>query len=315
MKKALLALLMVGCAARPPRPAAVDPWLGRGRECVRPFVGRDSPYSELPESAGEQTRLAQVPAEAARTMRAAGLSALVARALEGAAGGGKMTVERLALRQDLGMRLISLETQLSAVIFEAECTGELIEAMQLELEDRADLHELRLAVASLVVGAAAATAAGLWDLVGTESSGPAVLGLSGGVGSAVLGLAAFVKRSEHMHYAHDHNLLLPVTRGTDDSEMFPRFVFQLLLLPGSDGRSPRDRLLRRWRELIEEVVPAAERGAAERLLYGAGGEYDQPLISLRERMYDALESELNAQARDLELLDRFLVRALETPPL
>ncbi|MET0285954.1 MAG: hypothetical protein ABW352_15840 [Polyangiales bacterium] len=303
-------LLVAGCTGLPKtKPGQADPWEGRGNECVRPFVGRDSPYAEGVEGEGDAALLATVPAEAARTMRAAGLSHLVSRALE--KRGGALDIHKVALRQDLSLRLISLETQLSAVIFEAECTGELIEAMQLELEDRADLHELRMAVSSLVVGALAATAAGTWQLAQSDSNTPAVFGLAGGVVSAGLGAAAFVKKDVRMRYAHEHNLLAPVRVGDDQEGLFPRFVFRLLTMPGSDGRTPRDKLLTRWRELVEEL-PAERRSHAEAQLYGAGGIYDLQLMSLRERMYDALETELNAQARDLELLDRFLVRALES---
>lgn len=307
------ALLLLGCAAREgrTRPPERDPWEGRGRECVRPFLGRGGPYGELDSPPVDEPLLASVPPEAHRTMLAAGLSGVVGQALRDARSGG-MTVETLSRRQDLGMRLISLETQLAAVIFEAECTGELIEAMAFELEDRGDQRELRFAIASLVVGAAAATAAGVWDLAQEGSKGPAVLGLSGGVGSATLGALAFVEQLPRMTFRHDHNLLSPVVRGRDDHELFPAFVFRLLTLPGPDGApSPRERLLRRWAELTDEVVPAQRRAEVTRMLYGGGGVYDQELMKLRERMYDALESELNAQARDLELLDRFLVRALE----
>jgi hypothetical protein len=87
-------------------------------------------------------------------------------------------------------------------------------------------------------------------------------------------------------------------------------VFRLLTLPAPAGLSPREQLLRSWQELIEEGVPAEQRAEASALLYGQGGLYSQELLALRERMYDALETQLNALARDLELLDRFLVRQL-----
>lgn len=300
--------MLAGCTGLPrTKPGQPDPWEGRGLECVRPFVARDSPYAEGADDS-DAALLATVPAEAARTMRAAGLSSMVSRALE--KRGGELDLQKVALRQNLSLRLISLETQLSAMIFEAECTGELIEAMQLELEDRADLHELRMAVSSLVVGAAAATAAGIWQLAQSDSNTPAIFGLGGGVASAGLGAAAFVKKDVKMRYEHEHNLLSAVRVGADDGGMFPRFVFRLMMMPGADGRSPRDKLLARWQELVEELEPE-QRSHAEAQLYGAGGTYDLQLMSLRERMYDALESELNAQARDLELLDRFLVRAFE----
>ena len=313
----LLLLTVSACATRTPAavPPERDPWQGRGRECVRPFVGRNSPYSELSsDDSRGASLLATIPPEVGRTITAAGLAVLVSRALSAASPPQRLTVEVLVTRQDLGMRLISLETQLAAVIFEAECTGELIEAMTFELEDRSDRREVRLALGSLVVGAITAAVAGIWDLAGSTSKGPPVLGLSGGIGSAALGAAAFKKRPQKMHYAHARNLLKPILQGTDDAELFPRFVFRLLVLAAPDGGpSPRDRLLVRWRALLDEVVERGGRRDAEELLYGAGGVYTQDLLALRERMYDALESELNAQARDLELLDRFLVRALERP--
>jgi hypothetical protein len=312
---ALVAVCLAACGSRAPsaRTAGPDPWEGRGRECVRPLVSRDSPYSELfSESEHEDPILTRVPAEAGRTMRAAGLSPLVARALHALEPHAHVSLDMLLTRQDLGMRLISLESQLDAVIFEAECTGELIEAMAFELEDRSDLRELRLALSSLVMGALSATAAGIWDLKAGGSNGPAVLGLSGGLASAGLGGAAFVKRPQAMDYKHERNLLQAVVRGSDDDELFPRFVYRLLTLPAAGGGpSPRDKLLVRWRGMIERVVEPGQRAAAEALLYGRGGSYSQDLVTLRERLYDALESELNAQARDLELLDRFLVHALE----
>jgi len=304
-----------GCAAHKPakQPSEYSAWEGRGRECVRPFVNRATAYSDGPDAAeADVPALASVPPEAGRTIRAARISRIVARALTAAQQGENLTVEHLITRQELGMRLISLETQLTAMIFEAECTGELIEAMTFELEDRSDLRDLRLALGSLVVGALSATVAGIWDLVDGDSKGPAVLGLSGGVVSAAVGASAFLKHPQSMQYLHQRNLLAPVVAGVDTDELYPRFVFSLLVLPAPDAApTPRDRLLARWRALIEEVVPRAERKAAEHLLYGGGGVYSQELLALRERMYDALETELNAQARDLELLDRFLVRALE----
>ena len=288
-------------------------WEGRGQECVRPFVSRGSPYSDALEGTSmDDAVLASVPPEAGRTVRAAGLSRMVARALTEADQGGGPTLDQLATRQEVGMRLISLETQLAAVIFEAECTGELIEAMNFELEDRSDRRDLRLALGSLVVGAVSATAAGIWDLRAADSNGPAVLGLAGGIGSASLGGAAFIKHPQSMRYTHDRNLLAPVVAGVDVDGLFPRFVFRLLVLPAPHGGpSPRDQLIARWKQLIEETVPRSQRPAAEELLYGVGGIYSQELLALRERMYDELETELNAQARDLELLDRFLVHALE----
>lgn len=282
---------------------------------MRAFLGKDSPYAELSFRRGDEALLARVPAEARRTALAAGVEPLVAAALAHARD-SEPTLAFLSVKQDLGLRLISLETQLAAIIFEAECTGELIEAMTFELDQNKQSRSLGLAVASLVVGAAFATGAGIWDLTGTDSLGPALLGMSGGLGSAALGAAAFRPPAKSLRYGHERNLLLPILRNADSEQLYPAFVFRLLTLPtASAQKSPRDQLLEAWSELIDESVPASERAAATALLYDQGGVYTQELLSLRERMYDALETQLNALARDLELLDRFLVRELALPTL
>lgn len=305
-------LLLQACGTKPPANPADehDPWEGRGRECVRAFLGKDRPSAEPSARPIDEASLAVVPAEARRTAQAAGIEPLIAAALTQAKG-AEPTLQLLTLKQDLGLRLISLETQLAAMIFEAECTGELIEAMTFELDQQKQSRGIVLAVASLVVGASLATAAGVWDLTGTESKGPAILGLSGGVGGAALGAAAFVPRASSLRYGHKRNLLVPILRNQDSEQLYPAFVFRLLTLPARGERpSPRDQLLTAWKSLIEESVPAEQRAQASALLYGEGGVYSQELLALRERMYDALETQLNALARDLELLDRFLVREL-----
>ncbi|HEX6239400.1 MAG TPA: hypothetical protein VFZ61_00850, partial [Polyangiales bacterium] len=309
-----VALLVAGCGgrgrAKTPTP---DPWAGRGRECVRAFLGKDSPYGELSGQPVEDAVLDQVPNEARRTARAAGLEPLIASALRRARE-AHTPLDLVILKQDLGLRLISLETQLAAIIFEAECTGELIEAMNFELDQVQQNRGVILAVGSLVVGAVLATAAGIWDLVGTESKGPAVLGLTAGLGSAALGAAAFVPPASSLRYQHQRNLLIPILHNEDREQLYPTFVFRLLTLPRSSNEdSPRALLIEAWNDLLEENVEADEREQARALLFGEGGEYSAELLDLRERMYDALETQLNALARDLELLDRFLVRELATP--
>src|SRR5689334_21265551 len=93
----------------PGRRPVHDPWEGRGRECVRPFLGRGSPYREAEASELPDPLLDSVLAESHLTMTAAGLGPLVTRALKGKLEQGPLSLELLALRQDLGMRLISLE--------------------------------------------------------------------------------------------------------------------------------------------------------------------------------------------------------------
>jgi hypothetical protein len=292
-------------------PRERDPWAGRGEECVRAFLGQ-APDRELAFQTIDDPLLTRLPAEARRTARAAGIEPLVAAALHKAQE-TEPTLALLSLKQDLGLRLISLETQLAAIIFEAECTGELIEAMTFELDQSKQTRSLVFAVASLVVGAGFSAAAGIWDLAGEESHGPAVMALSGGLASAGLGGAAFVPGEKRLRYLHARNLLVPILRNEDPEGLYPSFVFRLLNLPVASGQaSPREKLVARFQELIDEYVTASKRADAARLLYGEGGLYSEDTLALRERMYDALETQLNALARDLEQLDRSLVLELSS---
>ena len=52
------------------------------------------------------------------------------------------------------------------------------------------------------------------------------------------------------------------------------------------------------------------------MLFGDGGVYDRNLVDVRERMFDVLESHINAVDLELELLYRFSARLVEvgTPP-
>jgi len=111
------------------------------------------------------------------------------------------------------------------------------------------------------------------------------------------------------------NRLTPVWLGADPDHLYPSFVFRMLTFPAAaGGRSPRDQLLETWRrKLDEQSSDAADRSAAERLLLGQGGVYDDDLLTLRADMFEGLESAVNGMTRDLELLDRSLVRVLGSP--
>ncbi|MFO0095609.1 MAG: hypothetical protein ACK54K_15030, partial [Gemmatimonadaceae bacterium] len=82
-------------------------------------------------------------------------------------------------------------------------------------------------------------------------------------------------------------------------------------LPTPPGApTPRAQLLDAWREDLARDVPDDRRARVEALLWSAGGVYDDDTLTLRRRLYDTLESTLDAFARDVDLLNATLARLL-----
>jgi hypothetical protein len=155
------------------------------RDCLRTTVGRDGLGDGALPGAVEDpellAELAQVPADVRRTARAAGLEPVLAALLRAqVTGQDPRSIEVVAMRLQVVMRISSLEIELAALLFEADCTGDQMEAALLELDRQAGKQELALTIASIAVGALAGLGAGLWDVQGTDSKGPAVLGIAGG---------------------------------------------------------------------------------------------------------------------------------------
>jgi hypothetical protein len=273
----------------------------------------EGPYHQELAEPLEHPLLDTVPAEARRTARAAGLEPLILALLK--AQGPALELERLSLRQTLWLRLGALETQLQSLLSEVECTDDVVEDLRDTLEQREHARELKLTLASLVVAAVAATAAGAWELSDHGAEGAAITGIAGGVSSAALGVAALIPRRQLAPYSHVHNLLTPIVSGADPERFYPTFARRLLAAPQvPGGKAPREELLVQFEHSIAASYPESERPAARKVLYGAGGVYDHRLIDLREGMYDALESKLSTFARDLELLSRYLVNLSGATP-
>lgn len=246
-----------------------------------------------------------LPPELRRAARTAGIDGLLVAL--GAGEGDASAQQRL----QLVTRISSLEIQLDAVLFEADCVGDQLEAVIHDLDARQHRREVALTVSSILVGAAAAVGAGVWELRGNAAAGPPVISIAGGTAAAGLGLAAFLPGRPPVTYRHARNLLAPIFSGEDPDHLYPTFVFQMLTTPMLDGgRSPRDALLDDWRRILDEGVRPEHRAIAREVLFGGGGTYDAALVDVRERMFDALESHLNSIERDLELLYRYSERLI-----
>lgn len=283
-------------------------------QCTRLPTGADSPF-RLP-LAGPETDpgllswLEPVPRDVRRTLVAAGLEPAVARLLRDRSK--QVDVDWLVRRQAVAAHLQSLQVQLEASAFEADCSGDVLESVRMAIEQEESAREIRWSVLSIVAGALGAVGAGTWELVDPDARGAVIVGLAGGAVSGALGIVAFVPQPRAIVLQHRRNILRPIHVGNDPEHVYPTFVFRLLTLPKAHGRgNPRQDLLERFHRILEDSVPRDQQDRARRLLYGDGGVYDVSLLRVREQMVDELENAVAAGTRDLELVQRFLGRTLD----
>ncbi len=278
----------------------------------------DSPY-RMP-LAREETdpalaaHLAVLPARARRTALAAGLEPLLARILQERAASAERSFELMEREHELDLRLNALSAQVFAVEFEARCIADMIEKAEANFPQRESSRQAMIATTSLVLAAALATAAGIWALSDDESQGPIVLGIVGGGVATGLGALALTHEEHPIRFVHQPNRLAPLERGSDPEHVYPTFVFRMLTFPELAQRpSPRDTLVAAWQRQLSEAMQAGEAAQAAGLFRGPGGRYEDVRLALRARRFRDLELSVQGIARDLELLDRSLVRLFTMP--
>lgn len=278
----------------------------------------DSPY-RMPLAREERDpvlaeRLNVLPPRARRVALAAGLEPLLARILQERATAAQPSFELLEREHELELRLNALTAQVSAVAFEARCMSEMIQRAATDFEQREQSRQLTIAEVSLVVVAALSTAAGVWALADDHSHGPIVLGIVGGGAATGLGALALTRERHRIHFAHAPNRLAPIEAGNDPEHLYPTFVFRMLTFAEpTPGPSPREVLLAGWQSDLRGTFGPDDAATAGALLRSAEGKYDDVLLTLRARRYQRLEMSVQGIARDLELLDRSLVRIFTMP--
>jgi hypothetical protein len=272
-----------------------------------PLAGKEEDPALAPE-------LAVLPYRARRAALAAGLEPVLSRILHERAEAGGPSMLLLAEEQELGLRLAAFDAQLTAAGYEAACTARSLQGLLAELGGEEQTRQFSLTVTSIVVAGVLGTASGVWALADASSHAPDVVGIAGSLTLTGLGVASLlhVERTVTLH--HPRNRLTPIWRGVDPDHLYPTFVFRMLTSPDPAlGQTPRDELLAAWREQLARALPTWRENDADQLLFGDGGIYSDAALALRAGMFDAIGSAIQGIARDMELLNRSLVRALTTP--
>lgn len=304
--------LRVGEPTRPPPDRLTIPEAANAR-CVRAVPGAGNPFHEtLPGPATDPELLPyleRLPPDVRRTAVAAGIESLLARVMRERERG--LSLDLLAMRQELEARIASLGPQLLAMEFECECVTALLTRVTHTYDgDEAD-RQVALAIASLVTGAAFGLGAAIWDLANEYTERPAVpdgplmTSIAGAVATTTIAASALTPRPREILIRHEHNVLTPIALGVDPEQLYPTFVFRMLAMPMPSGEAtPRETLLASWSELIEEAAPNEERALVEALLFGPGGTYDRRITELRKQLFEELESMLDSLQRHIDLLAR-----------
>lgn len=316
--------MLIGCAPTnqtirdSQNPNVLPPVDEQRFQCSREPMPADSPY-RMPLSREETdpalaAQLDVLPPRARRTALAAGLEPLLARILQARAAATEPDFALLEREHELELRLNALSAQVSAVEFEARCTSQALQQVEANFLAREQARQVKLATLSLMAGAVLASAAGVWALAEDDSHGPVVLGIVGGGVAAGVGTYALIREEHPIRIVHQPNRLTPIERGKDPEHLYPTFVFRMLTYPlPAQAPSPRDALLTSWQRELEEALPRSETAAAAELLRGGGGRYEDVRLALRARRFQELELAVQGIARDLELLDRSLVRLFTMP--
>jgi hypothetical protein len=298
--------------------------------CARATMDKYSPYrmplADPVTSSEDMAWLAPLPPEARRTARAAGLEPLLVALLRASAaerGEGtqdsaeptaRPNVPASTLYQELTLRLLAFDAQLSALAFETQCTRQRVAQLIDELDSQENKRQLGLATGSLITGAGTGIAAGAVDLASVSERLPIYIALFGGVVTAALGAASLMVPERPIGLEHRRNMLRPIFRGEDPEHLYPSFVFRMLTAKyEGDATTPRDSMLADFESAIEEHVDARAIPESIEVMFGDGGVYPRELLEARVDLLHILESSVHGVARDVELFHRSLVKLLAPP--
>lgn len=206
-------------------------------------------------------------------------------------------------------RLVLLVSEVNAAASEIDCLADHVEDLEGELRSREQSYELGMTLGSIAWGALASVVAGIVSLESRDDLLTASIEIGGGVGSALLGALAFFPPSETITLDHSRNVLRAIQRGAEDATL-PGFVVRLMDEPHEDlpGDRPGENVSRRslllgaWREALD----ASGGEAMGTLLFGDGGLYDIDALRVRELLLELLETEVQLESQDLEVLFRYV---------
>ncbi len=253
--------------------------------CAPPVVD-DAPLDEEPAP----------PAAAKRDERMAALLGLRGVLLERRASHEASVESRLRVLE----RIERARLTIAATSAELDCEGERAQQAADYLAHKATSGTQALTVGSIAAAAATAIASVFLSTSNAKASTQDVVGISGGVVTAGLGLGSLYVHPR-IDFPHPRNLLSDLWSGPPRSTTYPPLVwayFTRAQFSNEEKQAIREKIVARWRRFQDLANDPAETA----LLFGAGGAYDAETLKTRAAMLDEVKAEVDLASQDIAAL-------------
>jgi hypothetical protein len=212
-----------------------------------------------------------------------------------------------AVRNEVLGRIMLAMSEVSSTAAKAACEIERTyqAADRLRVGEHARVKQQTLW--ALIIGAAAAMAAGGATLSDAGSQTEGVASLVGGLVAGTLGVTALYQEGEET-FTHSNNILSEVWLHPDQPRYIPPSIWLLLKQPvteGSESKSYLEELLASWRQEGRLGTPGSktEQKRSE-LFFGTGGSYTTSDLVARAQMLDMLRATILVMNLHMERLIR-----------
>ncbi|MFY4730695.1 hypothetical protein [Nitrospira sp. BLG_2] len=160
---------------------------------------------------------------------------------------------------------------------------------------------------AIIIGAAAAMAAGGATLSDAGSPAEGLASLIGGLVAGALGVTALYQEGEET-FTHSNNILSEVWLHPDQPRYIPPSIWLLLKQPvaeGSESKSYLEELMASWRQEGRLGTPGSKIEQKRRdLFFGSGGSYTTSDLVARAQMLDMLRATILIMNQHMERLIR-----------
>jgi len=194
-------------------------------------------------------------------------------------------VHLLEIEQVMDQKINNASLIVSAVSSELDCEEERTSQIANYIKDKEDDLESKLTIGAIVLGA---TGAILTGGVIKDETASNVVGISTGVGEAMLGLTMLFNKRK-VDFDHQRNILTDIWLGPTTSKLIPAFIWYYLTNDYNGQPSLRIEIIEKW-DHFGQIDNDSEKLA--NLYFGKGGKYTADQLSNRANMYDQLESQI-----------------------
>ncbi len=206
-------------------------------------------------------------------------------------------LERLTRIQEIQNRLLVASSDIASLAAELDCEGERSNQLAVFLDQKNQKRVRTLNVLSICIGGFTTVATAL-----TQSSRvDKIVGISGGLLSALLGGTDAFSPNKSVSFTHRRNLLVDVWNDSEHSSMYSPFVWYVLnTKPSCNDRqqSVRSHIRQRWREYV--LADSSEK--EKEVYFGEGGNYVADVLHNRSDMLNQLQSAVRSVNQDLQSL-------------